>query len=116
MSSYTTLPKLPNDKVLSLAISLDQEQQAAAQCQGFWNIFLTYSVCVFGKESEGLDLELPKRNDLLKHLTAKRFLKCSGGDTNNADAVSTDFFSPGIDDMKEASKIKCKKKLLGLLA
>jgi hypothetical protein len=29
MSSYTTLSKLPDNEVLSLAISLDQEQQAA---------------------------------------------------------------------------------------
>jgi hypothetical protein len=28
----------------------------------------------------------------------------------------TDFSSPGIDDMNEASEIKCKKKLMGLLA
>jgi hypothetical protein len=44
MSSYTTLPKLPDDEVLSLAISLDQEQQAAAQCQGFWNSSVTWKL------------------------------------------------------------------------
>jgi len=71
-----------------------------------------------GKESDGLDLELPirtllyepKRNDLLKHLTAKtREVPEGGGDTKNTDTNSTDFSSPGIDDMNEASKIKCKK-------
>jgi hypothetical protein len=37
-----------------------------------------------------------------------------GGDTKNTDTDSTG--SPGIDDMNEATEIKCKKKLLGLLA
>ena len=80
---------------------------------------------MFGKESDGLDLELPigtllyepKRNDLLKHLTAKTHEVPEGsGDTKNTDTNSTDFSSPGIDNMNEASEIKCKKKLLGLLA
>jgi hypothetical protein len=47
----------------------------------------------------------------LKHKIEKRQAgdQEGGGDTKNTDTNSTDFSSPGIDDMNEASKIKCKK-------
>ena len=49
-----------------------------------WNIFLLRLILTFSEVPEG------------------------GGDTKNADTDSTDFSSPGIDDMNEKSEIKCK--------
>ena len=49
-----------------------------------WNIFLLRLILTFSEVPEG------------------------GGDTKMADTDATDFSSPGIDDMYEASEIKCK--------